>query len=111
MSKAEALIYMCGILEERWFLTQDDEVGRLNGDVFPGGRKGREILHTKDPAAWSDWEQAVKKITNEVMITEIQAKLAMIELMKEYNKQGFHLQETIDHFQHVLIQPNERWLD
>ncbi len=105
MSKSEALIYIWGILEERWFLTRDSEVSRLGSEVSPVDRKGKDILITGDPAGWGDWEEAVNKITNAETINHIQAKKALIELMKKYNTEGFHLQETIDHFQNVLINP------
>jgi hypothetical protein len=107
MSKAEALFYIFGIIEERYFLTKDDQVGQLCTDLNPGGREGN-ILYTGDPAAWSDWEESVNKITTDEQISEIQALKAMIELMKTYNKQGFHLDETINHFKYVLIPPNSR---
>ena len=108
LSKSEALVYVSGILEERWFLTHDNEVSRLGSEISPVGRKGKDIFVTGDPAAWNHWESAIKKITNAEMLNEIQAKKALIELMNKYNEEGFHLEETINHFQNVLINP-EAW--
>jgi hypothetical protein len=106
MSKSEALIFIAGILQERWVVTHDDNVGKLNGCVLPAGRDYKEDkLATTDPGAWEDWEIAIKKVTSYNKLDEIQAKKAMIELMKEYNKQGFHLEETISHFHNELIPP------
>ncbi len=107
MSKAEALLYIFGILEERWFLTNDDQVGELCSELNPVGRE-EDSLITSDPASWSNWEASIKKITTNEQITKIQAKKAMIELMAAYNKQGFHLEETIEHFKYVLIPQTAR---
>jgi hypothetical protein len=104
LSKSEALFYITGIVEERWVITRDGEVNDLLSNIDPRGRKtGKDELITLDPAAWHDWEKAIKKVTDNEKITEVQAKKAIIELMKEYNKQGYNFQNTIDHFQNVLM--------
>jgi hypothetical protein len=107
MSKAEAFLYLFGILDERWFITKDDQIGQLCSELNPVGRE-EDSLITSDPASWSNWEASIKKITTNEQITRIQAVKALVELMKEYNKQGFHLQEVIDHFQIDLIPPGAR---
>jgi hypothetical protein len=105
MTKAEAYLYVFGILEERFLLTHDDELAVLCGELAPAGREEQDRLSTSDPAAWDDWESAVNKITTLRMIDDIQSKKAMIELMKHYTTEGFHLQETIEHFERYLLPP------
>jgi hypothetical protein len=50
------------------------------------------------PNAWDDWVEAVRKTLPNGRITEEEAIKAIIELMKQYNNEGFDLNEVINHF-------------
>jgi len=103
MTITDALTYVVGILDELWCWIHDDELQILLGEIRPVARRSADELVTQDPAAWSDWVEAVKKVSKDVEITrevtEDEAKKAIIELMKEYNTQGFALEKIIEHIE------------
>jgi len=103
MNKAAALLYVIGILEELWESTHNDQLQRLLGDIQPGAIDLREgELSTGDPAGWHDWVKAIDQVTENNRISYDEAKQAIVILMSEYNKQGFHLQEIIDHINNQI---------
>jgi hypothetical protein len=92
MNLRESYDYMLKTLSDLYFQTHDNELGGLLG-----GLDTSFANKPFDPAAWGDWKQAVKQITSDVEINEIQANMAIIELLTIYGKQGLKLNKSIKH--------------
>jgi hypothetical protein len=91
MTIREAYMYMLGILSCYYEITRDDELGEVLGgiDLYSDSRPA-------DPAAWTDWEEAVSAISNKPSIDETTTLLATKSLLELYNRQGFDLQKIIN---------------
>ena len=104
MTPVEAYIYIYDLLSETlkaaqlcWNGNDKKELQILIGELsYSEPDTHTNTIGTGDPAAWYDWIKAVSKITPNEQITQEEAKKAIIELMMEYNKQGFSLSKTID---------------
>jgi hypothetical protein len=108
MNLKEAYFYILDILDDiywnrpqkQWNKDQYDRLASLLGDMSAGEvYPVSDILGTGDPATWDDWLEAVKKVVGETNknINAKEAKMAAIELMKEYNSQGVQLNDTIEY--------------
>jgi len=94
MTLKESYDYMVSKLSEYYSKTHNDDVGGMLGG-FDTSFAGKPF----DPAAWGDWEKAVRKVTPNANITEEEARKAMLVLMKEYNEHhGFDLTRVIEYF-------------
>jgi len=104
MTHKEALIYIFDILNKYWGETHDEGLGDLLSDLNPAFPN--DVGITADPAAWYDWQKAIKGVTPCDNITEEQAFKAIIVLMKNYYKKFhdpeskfFDLKEVIEHLE------------
>jgi hypothetical protein len=94
MSNKEAYLYIFKILKNYWGKTHIDErgslLGELNPFLFMDGNPA-------DPAAWHDWMKAIRKVASSELLTEEQARKAMILLLQFYNDhEGFDLVDVIE---------------
>jgi hypothetical protein len=58
---------------------------------------------TNDPTIWDNWVEAVRKTLPNQRITEEQAIKAIIELMKQYNNEGFDLNDVINYLNNKYL--------
>lgn len=110
MSLVQGYLYVFSILDEYWEKVQknwDDKdndglASLLTEMEFPGLRHDEERVYTLDPAVWHHWTEAVAKVTPNKRISDNEAKKAIIEMMLEYQKQGFELNKTIKYTRQLL---------
>jgi hypothetical protein len=99
MNLKESYIYMYGLLKCYFSFNKNNELAPVLAGFTPHPSASDHII-SDDPAAWHDWINAVKKVTEKQSITEEEAKKAMIILLREYNDHhGFILSDVIKHFE------------
>ena len=57
LTKKEAYLAIFSFLEEQYALTKSDDIG-----ASLGGMSFLQDGDTADPAAWDDWESAIRKV-------------------------------------------------
>jgi len=103
---------MLGILDTYYDITRNNELGGLLGglSLFGPNPLGERPL---DPASWDDWTKAVRKITSNDSLDDLQTLQATVSLLKEYNdNQGFDLKEVINFVQKQIdkiIEVRKTW--
>jgi len=98
LTKLQAFNVMTKFLDEYYEVTASDFMGGLISSLFflPDGV-------TADPAFWSEWDDAIKKILHDqnsekyveeilgISVTESQAFKAMVQFFKDYHERGSEL--------------------
>ena len=96
MTLEQSYKYVFKILDDYYDRTHNDELGAMLGGLNPNLFQDQM---SADPAAWDDWIDAVRKVTQNEYITEEEARTAMLVLMKGYNDHhGFDLSDVIEFF-------------
>jgi hypothetical protein len=99
MNLKEAYIYMYDLLQSYYLFNKNNELAPVLAGFAINPSPSDRII-SDDQAAWYDWIDAVRKVTQNDELNERDTLNAMIILLKEYNDHhGFELSQVIDHFE------------
>ena len=106
LSIQQSYLAMFYLLDMFYWITKDDCLGSLLGGfnpyLFVGGMSA-------DPAAWDDWINSVKKISDEELLTSKEAFLCTVEFVRFHKDEfGFELGWLIDGI-NAMSEDNEKW--
>jgi len=90
-----------------WEKTKNDSLGGMLSDLSPHIFVG---CISADPAAWDDWINSVKKITEAELLTDKEALQASIVFLEFYMTEfGFEIGWIVDDIK-SMSSDNEMWL-
>lgn len=107
LTSLQALRVASTFLDDYYQKTLSDDLGSLLGDI--------SLLSddtTADPAAWSDWNDALEKVlVIRQHISEQDAFLAMIRFLEEYTKRisSSEIDQLIDNLKITDDETNDVW--
>jgi hypothetical protein len=90
-----------------WEKTKSDSLGGMLGDLSPYMAKG---YISADPAAWEDWIDSVKKISNADLLTHDEVFQVIIVFLDFYMSEfGFDIGVILEDIKNMSIK-SDTWL-
>jgi hypothetical protein len=107
----EAYLYIFGLLNGLYWAKPGGNLGQILGDMtlwHPFSWYGSPA----DPAYSGDWEKAVRKVTTDDNLDDLQAQEAAVHLLTLYDSQGINLKREIKFLQNIIdkeVEARKSW--